>query len=416
MMTSLVSLVLAASLDGATIAPPTPDTVAARREDLSFLVKTLPEKHPNAFAKRTREQFLADAASLDERLAAMNDDEFLIELSSLVASLGDGHTSLGKPLGRYPLQIGFFADGPRVLVAPESSRDALGGEVIAIGETPIDEAMRRLARVEAIETETTLLAKARHLIVAPEVLHGLQLAGPRTALFVVACRDGERRGLSLDALRNSSQVAWATLPPGGDMLRMRDAKRGALLAEIDGGRGLYLAYRKCAIDPQAPIGELMKTLLERIDRETPPRVVIDLRSNGGGNSAILSEWIPKLAERSAKRERGWLAVLIDRHTFSSAMMNAWQLKRDARAVLYGEPTGGAKNHFGEVRSFDLPKSGLKVHHSTRLFKLDGDAPGPVAPDVRVDETFDNYLAGRDATLEAALAGPPPAPPGPPPAR
>lgn len=377
---------------------------SARMEDLDFLIKELPTRHPNAFATRSREAFMADADALRARLADLDDAQFMIELSRLIASLGDGHTSLAKPMGRYPAQVAFFADGPRVIVLPKSHATALGGKLVAIGDQPIDEVMRLLATVEACETETTSRALARNFIVAPEVLHGLGLAAPRSALFVIESDEGTRQGLSMDALPKEATMEWATLPPGGDMVRMRNPRLGALLLPIDDGKSLYLAYRRCTVDPQAPIADAMKSLLERIDREAPRRVVIDLRGNGGGNSALLSAWLPELAKRSASRERGWLAVLIDRHTFSSAMMNAWQLQRDCNAVLYGEPTGGAKNHFGEVRTFKLPRSGWTVQHSTKFFKLDESGRGPVNPDVRTNETFADYQAGRDATLEAALAG------------
>lgn len=381
------------------------ERLAARGEDLDFLIKELTARHPNAFSQRPRELFIADADALRTRMGAMDDTQFMIALSVLVASLGDSHTSIGKVLGRYPLQVAFFDDGPRLLVAPKASEQWLGARLVAIGDTPMDDVMKRLASIDACETPTALRARARNMIVAPEILYGLGLAEPRQARFVVEGDDGAHHDLALQALDKDAKVAWATLPPGGDMVRMRDAKRGALLLPVDDGKSLYLAYRRCVIDPEAPIGELMKSLLERIDRDAPRRVIIDLRSNGGGNSALLSEWLPELAKRSKERERGWLAVLIDRHTFSSGIMNAWQLQRQCNAVLYGEATGGAKNHFGEVRTFTLPRSGLTVQHSTKYFKLDDEGTGPVTPDVPVVETFANYRAGRDAALEAALTSP-----------
>ena len=39
---------------------------------------------------------------------------------------------------------------------------------------------------------------------------------------------------------------------------------------------------------------------------------------------------------------------------------ALSLKEKAGALLVGEPTGGKPSHFGEVKSFELPVSGLSV--------------------------------------------------------
>lgn len=378
------------------------DVVESRREDLAFLIRELPAKHANAFAVRSKEAFTADAEALRSRLESLDDAEFMIEMSRLVASLGDGHTSLGKTLGRYPMQVGFFSDGPRVIVLPKAHGELLGAKLVGVGGQPIDEVLRRIETIDFCETETALRAKARTYVIAPEVLHGLGLAAPRSATFALERPDGTRVGLALDALSNESKPEWATLPPGGALVRMRDSRRGAILVPLDDRKAVYLGYRACSVDPQAPIDTLMQSLFERIDRDAPRRVVIDLRGNGGGNSALLSKHLPELARRAKEHERGWLAVLIDRHTYSSAMMNAWQLRRECGAVLYGEPTGGAKNHFGEIRTFTLPKSGLTVYYSTKYFKLDDEGAVPVRPDVVVAESFADYQAGRDAPLEAAL--------------
>jgi Peptidase family S41 len=62
-------------------------------------------------------------------------------------------------------------------------------------------------------------------------------------------------------------------------------------------------------------------------------------------------------------------VLIGRRTFSSAMMNALQLREQTNATLVGEPTGGTPNSYGEVLSFRLPFSNLVIGYSTKYCEL-----------------------------------------------
>ena len=79
-----------------------------------------------------------------------------------------------------------------------------------------------------------------------------------------------------------------------------------------------------------------------------------------------------------------------------------QLK-ERGAVLVGEPTGGRPNHYGEVRAFTLPNSGLQVSYSTRYFRMMADADPPaLAPDIATPSTLANQFTGFDAALHAAL--------------
>jgi C-terminal processing protease CtpA/Prc len=103
-------------------------------------------------------------------------------------------------------------------------------------------------------------------------------------------------------------------------------------------------------------------------------------------------------------QKGRLFVIIGRRTFSSAILNALDLKKKTAAVFYGEPTGGKPNHFGEIETLTLPHLKLKVSYSTKYFQfVDGDDPS-LMPDVLVELTLDDYLALRDPVLEAILAG------------
>jgi hypothetical protein len=95
--------------------------------------------------------------------------------------------------------------------------------------------------------------------------------------------------------------------------------------------------------------------------------------------------------------------LIGNGTYSSAEINALQLRRDLGALLVGEPTGQKPNSFGEVRAFRLPFSGLEVGCSTRWFHQLDDDPPSLEPDVLVPSTFDDLYRGRDPVLDWVLA-------------
>jgi C-terminal processing protease CtpA/Prc len=140
-----------------------------------------------------------------------------------------------------------------------------------------------------------------------------------------------------------------------------------------------------------------------MDRNPVERMVIDLRLNGGGNSSIFEPLIKALSRRRDVNQTGRLFALIGRGTFSSACLNTLKLKRETKAILVGEPTGQRPNFYGEVETMTLPHSKLRVHYSTRHFRMmDGDSPA-FAPDIHVEPSSSDYASGRDPVLEQALS-------------
>jgi C-terminal processing protease CtpA/Prc len=177
---------------------------------------------------------------------------------------------------------------------------------------------------------------------------------------------------------------------------------------LEDSRALYVWYDTCADAGDAKVSTFCEDALRALDAglaANPPaieRVVIDLRRNGGGNSLLFAPMIEGLARREGINQKGKLYALIGRRTFSSAMMNAYQLTSATKCLLVGEPTGGTPNGYGEVKQFRLPNSKLVVQYSTKLFK--GPKPGDaVMPDIAADADAASYFdPKRDAVLEAAI--------------
>jgi hypothetical protein len=173
------------------------------------------------------------------------------------------------------------------------------------------------------------------------------------------------------------------------------------LPEGGGPGSLYIQYNRCADDPNAPMAAFAADVLKSIDEQPPRRIVIDLRNNAGGNSQVLAPLVDGLAQRKDALA-GRLVVLVGRHTMSSALMNAVQLRDRCAARVMGEPPAQRVNHYGEVRSFTLPASGLKVFHSTKLFRMEPGDASQMKLDVEAVASWADFISGKDPALEAAL--------------
>lgn len=120
------------------------------------------------------------------------------------------------------------------------------------------------------------------------------------------------------------------------------------------------------------------------------------------------------AEPSPHRFPGRVTVLTGPRNGSGSTMLIAKLKDEGRVRLVGQPTGGSAEGptGGQIFFLKLPNSGITVRVPTKLSTTNVatfQRGYGVSPDVEVTPTAEDFLAGRDPVLEAALAGERPRP-------
>jgi hypothetical protein len=375
--------------------------------DLDYLAKELPARHKNLFFKITPERFQSDVAALKARIPQLDRPQFLIGLARLVAAVGDSHTSFTViPQRAFPLKLYWFKEGICVTDAPAEFAELLNGRLESVDGHPIEEVVRAFSGIIPHDNEAQVKDFVPRFLASSEHLLGLGLiAKPEEAAFSVRTTAGRTVSAKMTSLPLSAvrAITWAApaVDPSSLPLYRRMAGSAYDLAYLDGSRTLYFAYNSCRDLPERPFAAFAAGLWDAVRTEPVERLVIDLRNNGGGDSSILDPFIGELAA-SALNGKGRLFVIVGRRTFSSAILNALDLKTKTAAVFYGEPTGGKPNHYGEVQTLTLPHLGLKVSYSTKYFRhVEEDEPS-LTPDVLVETGLDDYLALRDPVLEAIL--------------
>jgi tetratricopeptide (TPR) repeat protein len=143
--------------------------------------------------------------------------------------------------------------------------------------------------------------------------------------------------------------------------------------------------------------------MEFIAANPVEKLIIDLRSNGGGNNGLNRPVVIGLI-KSKIDERGRLFVITGRQTFSAAQNFVNELEKYTNAIFIGEPTAGHPNHYGDNRTFTLPNSKLEARVSTLYWQdMDPrDARPWTAPEVAAELSSDDYRTGRDPVMQAVL--------------
>lgn len=406
------TLALSLMLRVATAEPPASAPSAGWHDDLRTLVETLSTKHKNAFTKVSREQFEAAAKGLDARLDSLTDWQIYLEMKRLVAMVGDGHTMLDDSKGRfprrfYPFSVLLLKEGVYITATTEAQRPLLGMRITRIGSTSIDEAITKLGAIIPHENRQWLLNQVRLWIMSPDALAFVGVIDDMDhASFTLA--DASRKETTVvlaPMLKTEQQTPDPQLTQDKLALTLRQRANGQVYGSmmLPDSRDLYIWYDACSDAKDKTVAQFAQETLAAIEREKPEKIIIDLRRNGGGNSALIQPLVKGLASREAA-SGGKIFALIGRSTFSSGVWAAEDLKKQARAILLGEPTGGKPNSFGEQRSVDLPHSGLTLRYSTKKWTRDPDGdPENLNPDVLAEQTYADLIAGRDAALEAARA-------------
>lgn len=385
--------------------PPPADTRDARwRQDLSYLAAELPRMHGNLFHALKREDFEAAVRDLEAAIPNLADEELAVRVARIVALANDAHTHVFLGAKRLPVALYWFRDGIFVVAAHPDSSATLRRRVVRIGGTDIEAAASRAAELVPSEgNEGWSRYCVANLLVHADVLFGLGIIpAPDVARFELADSSGALEPFDLHPLQTTGGIEWASAVKGHVPEYRKKRQLPYWFDYWADSRTLYFEYNSCAEMPGKSFAESCRELFALADEKLPDRIVVDLRTNEGGNSGVLEPFLRGLSSRPSLDRKDRLFVLVGRRTFSSACGHALDFQSSGKATLVGEPTGGNPySPFREFTQFQLPNSKLSVG-LTWKFREREHAGSAVVPELRVDSSSDDYFSGRDPALETAL--------------
>lgn len=263
-------------------------TVAEKwREDLKYMATELPRRHKNAFHSISRTEFYRAVAELDRAIPSLQEHEIILGFRRILALIGDGHTNIfgwESSFHRYPFRFFRFSDGYYVTRAtPEYSR-LLGTRLVKIGN---------LAADKAFDKVTTLLPKGEGQMYlwhyAPiylsfaEVQHALRMQpSPAKGQFVFEDSSGRQFSVEMSPLPANAEVTFADAARQTPLYR-RQVNETLWYKYLPESKTVYFSFR--GYPPYSEFLRFSAELLQFIEKNPTDRLVIDLRSNSGGDES-----------------------------------------------------------------------------------------------------------------------------------
>lgn len=414
-------------LEGARV----PSDVSAREleRDVSFLLEELPERIPRFARVVDRAGLRAESDTvLAERAGTTRDGRALslmrlLELPS-VPSVGTGHAvvpPMQRPLSWafYPFVAYLFDDGLWIVLGGEEADDAEGWRIDEIGGRVTGEVLDAAGPFVSADNASGRRGASARLLSYAGFLRGLGLtAADGTVVLGLSDPEGRRREVEVAPVRlfswkglrwgrtlQESVEAWSPADPrprARPFSLTYDEERRLLHVRVD-------RLRDGADETLAAFGDRVGRTAEQRGVD---RVLIDLRSNGGGDNQLVDAFVDRLAGHPVVDRRGVLYTAVGRHTFSAAGALAMALERRTRTLFTGEASGFTPNHLGDAVAVRLPGSDVIAHLPTRYWQDGGpyDRRAALTPGVPVAFESRHHFEDRDPVVEAVFAHEPEPPP------
>ena len=385
------------------------------RGDLNRIIPAMSDIHPNLFHGTTRAGLEASVAELSSRVPMATDDELMVGVLRIVASIGaggcEGHTGVfvwgtgTYPVDSLPLRLWLF-DAQLVIVDALAPYESLiGARIDSIGGHPIADVLAAVEPLVSRDNDQTIRLVTPRLVLIPQVLRGLGLAGDGPLSLRVSSLVGDGQSIAIDPIPMAEYNGWAGpyglhLPTDPDVLYLSRIGEALWWEVLPDGRTLFVQYNRVDRLASSQLADLKAAL----HGQGVERVILDIRHNYGGELSALSAIEPLFTDPAVDRS-GALFVLTGRNTFSAGSLLVARLQRDTAAVLVGEPMSGCPTTWGDSSEFTLQHSGLAIDVASEFsVGIDkGDDRLTIEPDVPAVLTLQDWVDGVDPALEAAMA-------------
>ncbi|HEY7641591.1 MAG TPA: hypothetical protein VH814_17815 [Steroidobacteraceae bacterium] len=414
------------------------DRAAAWRDDL-LVARAVFLQKDRSYSPEARQAAFDEIERTRNRLDDLTDQQIVASLARAAALSDNAHTRAyllrnRSYWRRYPIRIWRFSDGWHVVAARAQGTPLVGGRITHIQHVPVEQVFARVRPLYA-GNDGWANYMGSYTLTSPDALLAVGLLDDDVAEFSVqsaATSRSVRLGAEPLDPRTGPEESWWFLSPQHPaasnwthVLSSRNLPPSLSSPDLHYSFArcdhdvLYVRYSRSADAPgQETVRAFGERLLTAIASQPPRKLVLDLRFNTGGNLQLAAPLMEGLARSQLGSKPGAIAVLVGSSTFSAGITAVASLRATSKAVLVGTRPGDRLDFWSEGGNVMLPNSGIAMHYADALHHY-SDAPltpgmqehlylnidvRDLEPDIAVDWTWRDYVAGADPVAAAAAGG------------
>lgn len=373
------------------------------QKDWIHLYKTLVEFHPRFSEKVFKDSLERKFKLIKTRLSNKNvsKETFITEAMKYFAYIGDSHTGFGmlhRLLGfrNIPVRVESFGGTYHVIKIAVSKKAFVLGKVISVNGISIKRIENRVKKFFPYENKVILKYAVITAVTSPDCFKLIGFNSNQKSMKLGIDIGGKVRNLILSV--NNEEKMYNPI----EDLNQKEIPISLLYLKsywfeyLKDKDIIFFKYNRCLEIEDYPMKRLAKDMEQTINKESVRNIIIDIRTNGGGDSKVINPFL-----EMAEKYKGDIKffVLISSATYSSGIINAIQMKELLGARFVGQNTGGKPNHYGHPKQLTLPRTKLQFTVSTKFFKLSSRTSPTLVPDIKITPQISHFVIGRDATME-----------------
>ncbi len=401
-------------------------------EEFSYVVEKILEVHPDPkrnIGQENWDQLIVETrAKLAKPLSII---DYFVITQSFVRKIGDAHTYI------FPLTLQSrvlpieFTWVNNELIVTESQVESIsrGDQITRIGNKEVQQLVEFMARIIPSENEYWMkYLSSRYL---RQELFLTEQSKDNHVPVTIKTMDGDVK---------DTQLEWLDNEEVNQSSANEEVWYGYDLDPENNVGYYYLNESIVTTEYEQNVSQFFR----EVDELQLENIIIDVSSNGGGDSRVADIFLRHLPNRtyrsygvltkysvSASEQRGYaqvdgyeehppsvvansqltptyfgnVYVLVGNGTFSSATMFATLFHDSNLASIIGEPTGGAPSGFGDILQFQLPYTGFYLLISHKEFLRPDPSFGKkqsLYPDIVVEMKRADLLRLDDSQLKRVL--------------
>ena len=370
-------------------------------QDVEYFKGTLPEKHINLFFKVTEQEFNQACDNLIEIANTVSDAQVFLGLLEILALVDDAHTNIyGFGIYQseyYPFDIKKIGREHYVFSASEGYEEYLGAKLTSINEHTIEQIRNKTEKIIPAENDVMIAYRTPDYLNSPEALEYCGVVGDGLVEFILN-NNGVDETIETDRLTRNEYTTNRSYLNWTRSIAEKNLDKNFWYEYLEEDSILYFQYNRCRDNTEEGLpkfAEVQAEILEILETQNPDKLVVDVRYNSGGSSRYGTNFVNALKASDYNND---IYVITGNQTFSSGVWITVDLKQEMNALIIGEPSSNRPNHYGNVSSFELPNSGLKVSYSNNYWDIYEEVD-VLEPDIPVYRDFEDYVNGVDTVLE-----------------